>query len=37
LMIVVTIVPMVVVGAVINYQCWRRSFAPTAPDAKQAN
>jgi len=37
LMIVVTIVPMVVVGAVINYQCWRRSFAATAPDAKQTN
>jgi hypothetical protein len=37
LMIVVTIVPMVVVGAVINYQCWRRSFAPTAPDVEQAN
>ena len=37
LMIVVTIVPMVVVGTVINVQCWRRSFAATAPDAKQAN
>jgi hypothetical protein len=35
--IVVTIVPMVVVGAVINYQCWRRSFAPAAPGAKQTN
>jgi hypothetical protein len=37
LMIVVTIVPMVVVGTVINVQCWRRSFAATAPDAKQVN
>jgi len=25
------------VGAVINYQYWRRSFAPTAPGTKQAN
>lgn len=37
LTIVVTLVPMLVVGAVINYQCWRRSPAPTAPDAEQAN
>jgi hypothetical protein len=37
LMIVVTLVPIVVVGIVINVQCWRRSFAATTPDAKQAN
>ena len=37
LTIVVTLVPMLVVGAVINYQCWRRSLAPTAPDVEQTN
>src|SRR3984957_3741314 len=36
-MIVVAVVPMVIVGAVINYQYWRRSFAPTAPGTNQAN
>src|ERR1700730_9637922 len=34
---VVTLVPMLGVGAVINYQCWRRSPSPTAPDVEQAN
>jgi hypothetical protein len=36
-MIVVTLLPILVVGTVINFQCWRRSFAATVPDAKQAN
>jgi hypothetical protein len=33
----VTLLPILVVGTVINFQCWRRSFAPAVPDAKQAN
>jgi hypothetical protein len=37
LMIVVTLLPILVVGAVINVQCWRRSFATKAPDAGQAS
>lgn len=37
LMIVVTIVPVLLVGTVINVQCWRRSFPGPAPQAKQAN
>jgi hypothetical protein len=35
--IVVTLLPILVVGAVINFLCWRRSFAPTVPDAERAN
>jgi hypothetical protein len=35
--IVVTVLPMLVVGTVINFQCWRRSFAPTVPDAERAS
>jgi hypothetical protein len=35
--IIVTLLPILVAGAVINFQSWRRSFAPTVPDAKQAN
>jgi hypothetical protein len=37
LMIAVTLLPMLVVGTVINFQCWRSSFAATVPDVKQAN
>ena len=33
LMIVVTLLPVLAVGAVINVQCWRRSFAAKAPTA----
>ena len=36
LMIVVTLLPILVVGIVINFQCWRRSFAPTAPEVVSA-
>jgi hypothetical protein len=36
-MVVVTFLPMLVVGTVINFQCWRRSFAATVPDVEQAN
>ncbi|MGA7071452.1 hypothetical protein [Bradyrhizobium sp.] len=35
--IVVTLLPILVVGTVINFQRWRRSFAPTVRGAKQAN
>ena len=35
--IVVTILPVLVVGIVINVQCWRRSFAAPAPNAEKAN
>ncbi len=35
--IIAAFLPMVIVGAVINFQCWRRSSAATAPDVKQAN
>jgi hypothetical protein len=35
--LVVTVLPMVVVGAVINFQYWRRSFAAPAPDVEKAN
>lgn len=35
--IVVTLLPILVVGTVINFQCWRRSFAPRMPGAEQAN
>jgi hypothetical protein len=34
--LVVTVLPMVVVGAVINFQYCRRSFAAPAPDAEKA-
>jgi hypothetical protein len=36
--IVVAVLPMLVVGTVINFQRWRRSFAPAAPvpDAERA-
>jgi hypothetical protein len=37
LTIVVTIVPVLVVGIVINVQCWRRSFAATVPGAEKAS
>jgi hypothetical protein len=35
--IVVTLLPILVVGTVINFQRWRRSFAPAVPDAERAN
>jgi hypothetical protein len=35
--IVAAFLPMGIVGAVINFQCWRRSSAAAAPDVKQAN
>ena len=35
-MIVVTLLPILVVGAVINFQYWRRSPAAKAPDVEQA-
>ena len=35
--IVVTILPVLVVGIVINVQCWRRSFAAPVPNAEKAN
>jgi hypothetical protein len=35
-MMVVTLLPILVVGAVINFQCWRRSFAAPVPDVEQA-
>lgn len=35
-MVVVTFLPMLVVGTVINFQSWRRSFA-AVPDVEQAN
>ena len=37
LMIVAAFLPMLVVGTVINIQCWRRSFAAKVPDVEQAN
>jgi hypothetical protein len=37
LTIVVTILPMLIVGTVINFQCWRRSFAAVTPDIERAN
>lgn len=37
LMIVVTLLPVLTVGAVINLLCWRGSFAAKAADVKQAN
>jgi hypothetical protein len=36
-MIAVALVPVLVVGTVINFQCWRRSSSATVPDADQAN
>jgi len=36
-MIVVTLLPVLVVGAVINFQSWRRSLAAKAPDAEQVS
>jgi hypothetical protein len=36
LMIVVTLLPVVVVGSVINFQRWRGAFPPTVPDPEQA-
>jgi hypothetical protein len=37
LMIVAAFLPMLVVGTVINFQCWRRSFTAKVPDVEQAN
>ena len=34
-LIVVAILPILAVGIVINYQRWRRSFAPAVPDAAE--
>ena len=36
-MTVVTLLPVLVVGTVINFQRWRRSFATPVPDVKKAN
>lgn len=36
LMIVVTLLPILAVGAVINFQRWRGSLAAKAPDVEQA-
>jgi hypothetical protein len=36
-MIIVTLLPILVVGTVINLRRWRRSFAPAVPDVKRAS
>jgi hypothetical protein len=36
-MIVAAFLPMLIVGTVINFQYWRRSFAAKVPDVEQAN